>query len=82
MCPEKKLTKGILELYRLPRGEKVFAISHKDKVLSLSKFLENLAIVKNYHDLTSKRPYQPKKSRSENHFYAKVDTTLLLLQLS
>ena len=38
VCPEKKLTKGILESNGLTRGKIMFALANKDKVLSLSKF--------------------------------------------
>ena len=39
----KELTKGIYESIRLPRRKTMFAISNRDKVLSLSKYSRNLA---------------------------------------
>ena len=60
VCPEKKLTKGILESNRLPGGKIMFVISNKDKELYLSKFLKKFGHGQNYHILTLKRPYQLK----------------------
>ena len=46
VCPDKKLTKGILESNRLTWRKMIFALSNKDKMPSWSKFPINLAIDK------------------------------------
>ena len=79
----KKVSFGVFKIILVSKDEKNFTIVYRWQ--RQRAIFEQVYMIfgrcQNHQNQTFKRPYQPKRSWFENHFYAKINTTLRLYRV-